>query len=128
MARILLVEDDATLSLSLEVSLAAQGHEVTCCRLLADAQQTAADQAFDLVLLDLGLPDGDGLELCRTLRRRGSILPILMLTARGTIEARVEGLSFCDVVAAANMDRLVCMNAPMKRLRGPTRQGRGAYS
>lgn len=93
MARILLVEDDPTLSLSLEVSLTAQGHEMTCCRLLADAQEAAADQAFDLVLLDLGLPDGDGLELCRSLRRRGSILPILMLTARGTIEARVEGLS-----------------------------------
>ena len=51
------------------------------------------EQAFDLILLDLGLPDGDGLELCRLLRERGSVVPILMLTARGTIEARVEGLS-----------------------------------
>lgn len=93
MARLLLVEDDPTLALSLEVSLTGQGHQVTSCRLLAEAQKVAAEQAFDLVLLDLGLPDGDGLDLCRSIRRRGSIIPILMLTARGTLEARVEGLS-----------------------------------
>lgn len=93
MARLLLVEDDPTLTLSLEVSLTALGHEVRSVRLLKEAQAVVCEQAFDLILLDLGLPDGDGLELCRLLRERGSVVPILMLTARGTIEARVEGLS-----------------------------------
>ena len=93
MARLLLVEDDPTLSMSLEVSLRSRGHELTSCRLLSEAKSLSADQGFDLILLDLGLPDGDGIELCETLRQRGSIVPILMLTARGTVEARVEGLS-----------------------------------
>ncbi|MDE0881509.1 MAG: response regulator transcription factor [Myxococcota bacterium] len=92
MARLLLVEDDPTLRLSLEVALRLRGHEMTSARLLADAQRITEEQSFDLILLDLGLPDGDGLELCHSLRRRGSIVPILMLTARGTLEARVEGL------------------------------------
>jgi DNA-binding response OmpR family regulator len=93
MARLLLVEDDPTLAMSLEVSLRSRGHELTSCRLLSEAKSLSADQGFDLILLDLGLPDGDGIELCEALRQRGSIVPILMLTARGTVEARVEGLS-----------------------------------
>ena len=93
MARLLLVEDDPTLALSLEVSLRGRGHDMTCCRLLSEAKLLTAEQAFDLILLDLGLPDGDGVDLCHALRQRGSIIPILMLTARGTLEARVEGLS-----------------------------------
>jgi DNA-binding response OmpR family regulator len=92
MARLLLVEDDPTLRLSLEVALRLRGHEMTSAGLLAEAQRLTEEQSFDLILLDLGLPDGDGLELCHSLRRRGSIVPILMLTARGTLEARVEGL------------------------------------
>lgn len=91
-ARILLVEDDDTLGMSLEMSLAGLGHEVVWARKLAPARVAAEKERPDLVILDLGLPDGDGLQLCRELREAGNRAPILVLTARGTIEARVEGL------------------------------------
>lgn len=54
--------------------------------------EIAVREDFDLILLDLMLPDMDGLEICRNLRRRGAQVPILMLTARGQIEDRVRGL------------------------------------
>lgn len=92
MAEIFLVEDDATLALSLEMSLEAHGHQVTVCRRLSEAREALAQTLPDLLLLDLGLPDGDGLELCEELRDSGAFLPILMLTARGTLGARVDGL------------------------------------
>ena len=60
MSNLLLVEDDPTLALSLEVSLRARGHSVVVCRTLAQARRASSEQGFDLVLLDLGLPDGDG--------------------------------------------------------------------
>ncbi|MAO82432.1 MAG: response regulator transcription factor [Myxococcota bacterium] len=92
MADILLVEDDATLVLSLEMTLQAHGHHVIVCRRLAEARDILKGGLPDLLLLDLGLPDGDGLDLCQELRQQGAITPILMLTARGTLGARVDGL------------------------------------
>ncbi|MCA9516235.1 MAG: response regulator transcription factor [Myxococcales bacterium] len=94
MARLLLVEDDPTLALSLRLALTDQGHAVTAVGTLARATAaTDADEpGFDLIVLDLGLPDGDGLELCARLRARGDFVPIIALTARHTLEARVAGL------------------------------------
>jgi len=92
MANLLLVEDDATLIMSLEMTLQAHGHAVTVCRRLSEARAALNDGLPDLLLLDLGLPDGDGLTLCQELRDQGAITPILMLTARGTLGARVDGL------------------------------------
>lgn len=92
MAHVLLVEDDATLGMTLEVTLSANGHEVHWCPTLACAGKAASERDSDLVILDLGLPDGDGMDFCRDLRQRGKIVPVLMLTARGTLGARVEGL------------------------------------
>ena len=93
MAEILLVEDDATLGMSLELALGDHGHTVRWRRTLADARAALLDRPADLVVLDLGLPDGDGLALCRELRAVGDAVPIVILTARGTVSARVEGLS-----------------------------------
>jgi len=90
MAKLLLIEDDQTLGLSLRLALTAQGHAVTVVPTLATAR--AAVTGVDLILLDLGLPDGDGLELVTELRRSGDITPILVVTARGTLTDRVEGL------------------------------------
>lgn len=93
MARLLLVEDSPTLSLSLRLALTDQGHAVTAVGTLAGAlSATDGVPPFDLIILDLGLPDGDGLELCARLRARGEFLPIIALTARHTLEARVAGL------------------------------------
>lgn len=92
MAHVLLVEDDDTLGMTLEMTLQACGHDVRWCTTLAAARAAVAEEAADLVLLDLGLPDGDGMDLCRELRATGHIAPVLMLTARGTLDARVRGL------------------------------------
>lgn len=61
-------------------------------RTLEDGEATLGAAAFDLVLLDLGLPDGDGLDLIRRLRRKSESVPILVLTARGGLGDRVTGL------------------------------------
>ena len=92
MARILLVEDDNTLGMTLEMSFQGLGHELAWRRTIASARECIAGQEPDLVILDLGLPDGDGIELCAELRQSGCIAPILMLTARGTLESRLDGL------------------------------------
>ncbi len=90
--RVLLVEDDDAIALSIEVALQAAEHTVDCATTLATARAAAEQRPPDLVILDLALPDGDGVELCRELRASGRLVPILMLTARGTLEARVSGL------------------------------------
>lgn len=92
MADVLLVEDDDTLASSLSLALEVDGHAVRVARGLGAARAEAEAQDPDLVLLDLGLPDGDGMELCRELRARSSEAAILVLTARSALEARVDGL------------------------------------
>jgi DNA-binding response OmpR family regulator len=87
---ILLVEDDAGIGRFVNRGLAARGHQVTWERTAAGAHKLAATRHFDAVLLDLALPDGDGLEVCRTLRETSSI-PVLMLTARDALEDRLDG-------------------------------------
>ncbi|MEE2788946.1 MAG: response regulator transcription factor [Myxococcota bacterium] len=93
MSRILVVEDAETLGLSLELSLQNEGFEVVWAKTLKDATQQLVTKAPDLIILDLGLPDGDGLQLCDRLREEQHIMPILVLTARDSLMARVEGLS-----------------------------------
>jgi DNA-binding response OmpR family regulator len=87
---ILLVEDDAGIGRFVNRGLAARGHQVAWERTAARVQTLAATGRFDAVLLDLGLPDGDGLEICRKLRETDNI-PVMMLTARDAVEDRLEG-------------------------------------
>jgi len=91
-ARILVVEDDRLLRRTLERALRAGGFEVM---LAANAQhgltQVAADPP-DAIVLDAGLPDMDGLALCRRLRRAGNRVPVLMVSGRATTEHRIDGL------------------------------------
>jgi len=91
-ARILIVEDDPTLALSLRIALANQGHEPMAVPTLELARRALGWQP-EVIVLDLGLPDGDGLELCVQLREAGNFVPIVALTARVTLEDRVIGLS-----------------------------------
>ncbi|HIA03739.1 MAG TPA: response regulator transcription factor [Myxococcales bacterium] len=93
MAQILLVEDDNTLGMTLDVSLKALGHVVQWHTTLAEARTFFEEHKPDLVVLDLGLPDGEGLDLCTEIRACGSIAPIIILTARDSLYARVEGLT-----------------------------------
>jgi two-component system OmpR family response regulator len=90
--RILIVEDDPVLADGLTRSLRQSDYAVDCVSDGAEADHVLASQAFDLVILDLGLPKVDGLEMLRRARRRGSRVPVLILTARDTLEDRVKGL------------------------------------
>ncbi|MGE0856710.1 MAG: response regulator transcription factor, partial [Hyphomicrobiaceae bacterium] len=90
-ARILLVEDDTRLAPMVADYLAGAGYEVTHAATGADAMAKAAREPFEALVLDLMLPDMDGLDVCRALRQR-SDLPILMLTARGDAMDRIVGL------------------------------------
>jgi DNA-binding response OmpR family regulator len=90
--RILLVEDDRLLGDGLRAGLHGDGHAVDWVTGCTPAAAALAAEPFDLVVLDLGLPDGDGIDLLRDLRRTGRDLPVLVLTARDTVDDRVRGL------------------------------------
>jgi DNA-binding response OmpR family regulator len=92
MTRILIAEDESRLASFLEKGLRASGFATT---VVADgrlASTMARDDDFDLVILDLGLPGMDGLDVLRELRREGQRLPVIVLTARGDPHDRVTGL------------------------------------
>ncbi|MGC1165660.1 MAG: response regulator transcription factor [Solirubrobacterales bacterium] len=89
--RVLVVEDDADIADVLRRSLRNEGYEVKTSADGVDALDVAAGFVPDLVVLDLGLPRLDGIEVCRRLRQDGDV-PILMLTARAETEDRVTGL------------------------------------
>ena len=91
MGRILFVEDEEAISAPFARALEREGFEPVVARTVAEALKLAEQVEPDLVLLDLNLPDGDGRDVCRALRR-GSDVPIVMLTARGTETDRVVGL------------------------------------
>jgi DNA-binding response OmpR family regulator len=91
-ARLLVMEDDDDVAAPLLRALAREGHEVTRVALGADGLARVAEGGIDLVLLDLGLPDIDGLEVCRQLRDNGYDGGVLMLTARSSELDRVDGL------------------------------------
>jgi two-component system, OmpR family, catabolic regulation response regulator CreB len=91
---ILLVEDDPAIAKTVVFSLEREGYTVPHCTLLADARQHLTAQHVDAVILDVGLPDGNGLDLCSALRTtpEHASLPILILSARGEELDRVLGL------------------------------------
>jgi DNA-binding response OmpR family regulator len=87
--RVLLVEDDVRVAAAVATGLRKRGYDVDCAGSIAEALEAAP---ADLVLLDLGLPDGDGMDLCRTLRARQPEVGIIAVTARGEERDRVNGL------------------------------------
>lgn len=90
-SRILLVEDDERIRIELLDALRAAGYEPEVAVNLRSARTLAA-RPRDLILLDLGLPDGDGLDLCRELRQQGRGVPVIVITARDAPDQRVRGL------------------------------------
>jgi two-component system, OmpR family, response regulator MprA len=90
--RVLVVEDDAEIADVLRRMLHQEGHEVRSAADGLEALEAAEQFVPDLVVLDLGLPRLDGLEVCRRLRGAGDRTPVLMLTARDTVDDRVAGL------------------------------------
>ncbi len=89
---ILLVEDEPSLRDNVVIALDSEAMRVSWAATGADAERLVSAEKFDLVLLDVGLPDTSGFDLCRAWRMRGMALPILFLTARGSEVDRVVGL------------------------------------
>jgi two-component system copper resistance phosphate regulon response regulator CusR len=90
--RLLLVEDDRELAEILTQGLGEHHVEVVAADTIAGGRERAALGTYEVIILDVLLPDGSGFDLCATLRRRGMTTPILMLTARDAIDDRVRGL------------------------------------
>jgi DNA-binding response OmpR family regulator len=89
--RLLLVEDNARLSDLIIAGLAKEGFAVDAVATVSDALSALATTHFALVILDLGLPDGDGLSVVQHLRGSGATIPLLILTARQSTEDKVKG-------------------------------------
>jgi len=90
---ILIVEDDVTIGRTLAQGLTAAGFAARWLRRGGEVLPLVEQGGVDVVVLDLGLPDGDGLEVCRVLRAHGHRLPVLMLTARGGLDDRLDGFA-----------------------------------
>jgi DNA-binding response OmpR family regulator len=90
--RLLVIEDEVRLAEVLKSALARAGFVVDAVDTAADAREALALVAYDAAIIDLGLPDGDGLEVLAAARRSGRTIPALVLTARDRVEDRVRGL------------------------------------
>ena len=91
--RILLIEDDAVLGAAVRDQIAGDGHSVDWVQRLDAADTAIVGVPYDLVLLDLMLPDGRGLPFLRRLRARGEATPVIILTALDQVSDRIEGLN-----------------------------------
>ena len=91
--RILLVEDNDLLGSAVRDHLSAHGHAVDWMTRMANAIEARATTPYDLVLLDLNLPDGNGLGFLRSLRTAGDSVPVIILTAMDQLTTRIEGLN-----------------------------------
>lgn len=128
MTKILLIEDDQRIRIEVMDAMRAADFDVEAALTLGSAREMI-QREFDLVLLDLGLPDGDGLDLCREVRGAGRGVPILVLTARDDPSSRVNGLeSGADdyVVKPFHMPELVARVRGLLRRSG-RQSGDGLY-
>ena len=117
---VLLVEDDPAIARSIVYTLERDGMAVTHCLLLGDARRQLALHRPDVLVLDLGLPDGSGLDLCREVRADGN-LPVLILSAQGEEIDRVLGL---ELGADDYVTKPFSPRELLARLRGLLRRAR----
>jgi len=90
--RILLIEDDEMIGASVVTFLRQEGHGVNWAPNLNEAGISLNCETYDLVLLDLGMPDGSGLDILTEIRHKGAKIPVIILTARDAVADRIEGL------------------------------------
>lgn len=120
--RVLVVEDDPKVARSLERGLREEGYEAQVADRGDDAARELRNSVYDFVVLDLGLPGRDGLEVLREFRARGAQTPVLILTARDAVEERVAGL---EAGADDYMVKPFAFAELLARLRAQLRRGRG---
>jgi len=118
--RALIVEDDAGLAGILREGLAEHHVEAAVASTFAEGRERAVLGAWDVVVLDVMLPGGSGFDLCTQLRRRGLRTPILMLTARDTVDDRVAGL---DAGADDYLTKPFAFRELLARIRALARRG-----
>ncbi|HEX2129504.1 MAG TPA: response regulator transcription factor [Solirubrobacterales bacterium] len=123
MNRILIVEDETGMASFLDKGLRARGYATKHVPDGASATAIATDEDFDLVILDLGLPDIDGLSVLRELRRRGEHMPVIILTARDDLGDKVEGL---DAGATDYVTKPFKLDELLARVRVQLRDERGS--
>lgn len=123
--RILVVEDDAVLRDGLQVGLGLSGFTVDAVATCEDAKAALRTTAFDALVLDLMLPDGSGLDVLASLRRRGHTLPVLLLTARDAVADRITGL---DAGADDYLGKPFDLDEVAARLRALARRAAGRAS
>jgi two-component system, OmpR family, response regulator QseB len=120
--RLLLLEDDLQLGKALQTALAQSEFAPLWVRRIQDAKAQFESAQFAAALLDIGLPDGSGLDLLAWLRESGNKVPVIMLTARDTIEDRVRGL---DSGADDYLPKPFAIPELISRVRALTRRGAG---
>ena len=120
--KILLAEDDAKLLRHLAAGLRGAGHVVDCARDGFDARWAAENSSYDALVLDIMMPEVDGVSLVRGLRRRGLATPVIFVTARGEVRDRVAGL---DAGADDYLVKPFSLDELLARLRALGRRHRG---
>jgi DNA-binding response OmpR family regulator len=120
--KILLVEDDPTLGEAVMVATRRAGFAVDWAHDGVQADNALTGFEYDAMLLDLGLPRREGLDVLRTLRKRGATLPVMILTARDTVEDRVRGL---DAGADDYLLKPFSLDELLARLRALLRRAHG---
>jgi CheY-like chemotaxis protein len=120
--RVLLVEDDGMIAQGLQTALRQSNYAVDWVADGKSADAALQDSVFDLVLLDLGLPQRDGLDVLRAMRRRGSTTPVIILTARDEIQQRIAGL---DAGADDYIVKPFDLDEVMARMRSVLRRAAG---
>ena len=123
--KILIIEDEKKLARLLKQGLEENGFTVDLAHDGADGQYQVENYAYDAVLLDLMLPEVDGLTILASLRNQGNDVPVLIITARGEVEARIKGLNLgADDYLAKPFD----LDELIARLRALIRRSRGKPS
>lgn len=123
--RILVVEDNPKMADALQKGLSDSGFAVDATRNGYDAEELASNTEYDVIVLDLMLPDRDGTEVCRNLRRRKVKTPIIMLTALGATEEKISGL---DAGADDYMTKPFAFDELVARIRAVLRRGEATES
>jgi two-component system OmpR family response regulator len=121
--RVLVVEDDVALATAVVRALRSVQVAAVVTGSAVEAEALLADGSIDVVVLDIGLPDGDGFDLCRRWRSQGVWTPVVMLTARADVDDRIRGL---DAGADDYLTKPFALGELLARLRAVSRREPGA--